>query len=109
MKRTDRFIYNYNGKEIVFTKQSEVFDFIWNTRDHVSEISGERLPNKGSWQWHWVFGHILSKGSYPKWKLNPDNIMLMLPSEHENQEQYPEFIAKREELKTEYYKQFYKK
>jgi hypothetical protein len=92
-----------------FKNQAEMFNWIWENRPHVSEISGEQLPPKGHFQWAWSFAHILSKGTYPKWKLNPHNIMLLTPKEHENQEKYPEFIERREEMKKEYYKEFYNK
>jgi len=92
-----------------FKTQKEMYKWIWENRSHVSEISGKPLLNQNHIQFIWQFAHILPKGSYPKWKLNPDNIMLMLPYEHENQEQYLLFIEKQNELKREYYKEFYSK
>ena len=92
-----------------FKNQSEMFDWIWDNRPHISEISSEPLLPKGHLQWHWQFLHILPKGSYPKYKLNPDNIMLALPEEHEKQEQYEVFQEKHLELKRAYYLEFYNK
>lgn len=82
--------------------QKQLFDEIWLARDHFSEVSGLPLYPKGHWQWHWQFAHVLNKGAYPSFKYNPDNIMLMLPHEHEKQEQYEVFIEKREQLKRKY-------
>ena len=88
--------------EIKTVKQ--LFQHVWNTRPHVSEISGEPLHDEGHWQWHWQFAHVLGKGNYPRYKLNPDNIMLMLPKEHEQQEQYEKFNERRLQLKAKYFR-----
>ena len=89
--------------------QKELFEHIWNTREHYSELTGEPLYNKNNSQWHWQFLHVLPKGSYPKYKLNPDNIMLALPEEHQNQNQYDKFNEKYEELRRQYYREYYGK
>jgi len=83
--------------------QKELFEFVWATREHVSEVSGKPLLPRHDYRWHWQFAHILSKGSYPAFKLNPDNIMLMLPEEHEKQERYDLFNERKEALKLIYY------
>lgn len=92
-----------------FKNQSEMFAHIWETRPHVSEISGNPLVPKGHFKHHWQYAHILSKGAYPEFKLRPDNIILLTPTEHEQQESFPEFIEKREEMKRLYYKEIYNK
>lgn len=92
-----------------FKNQKELFEHIWETRPHVSELSGKQLLPKGSFQWHWQFLHVLPKGSYPKWKLNPDNIILALPEEHENQNSFAKFEIKYSELRQKYYEEFYNK
>lgn len=79
---------------------------IWEDRPHLSEVSGKPLHPVGHWQWHWQFAHVLGKGSYPKYKLNPENIMLMLPEEHEKQESYQLFNEKRIKLKKEYHERY---
>lgn len=94
---------------MIFRTQKEMFNYIWETRPHFSEVSGKKLLPKGDFKWHWCFAHILPKGSYPKWKFSSDNIMLMLPEEHARQESFPAFIEKRDELKRKYYKEFYNK
>lgn len=94
-----------------FKNQKELFNFIWETRaaqnGFVSELSGEPLFNKNHFQWHWQFLHVLPKGTYPKYKLNPDNIILGTPSEHENQESFKLFQDKKSELKRKYYDEYY--
>ena len=94
---------------MIFKSQIELFNYIWEIRSHKSQLSGLPLFPKGHDQWHWQFLHVLPKGTYPKWKLNPDNILLGLPSEHTNQEEFPEFLNKRQELTAKYYKEFYGK
>jgi hypothetical protein len=83
--------------------QSELFNEIWEEREHVSELSGKPLLPKGHYQWHWQFLHVLSKGSYPSYRLNKENIMLALPEEHAIQERFPAFIEKRDELRRKYH------
>ena len=91
------------------SSQSRLFNDIWESRTHRSELSGAPLLPKGHPQWHWQFAHVLPKGSYPKWKFEAKNIILCLPEEHSHQEQFPVFIEKRDQLKREYYKEFYGK
>lgn len=90
---------------MVFKNQTEMFNWIWENRPHKSEISGKPLHRKGHLMWHWQFAHILGKQAYPGYKLNPDNIMLMLPEEHHKQESFPYFIEKKEELIQKYYQE----
>ena len=92
-----------------FKNQKELFMHVWNSRPHVSEVSGKPLLSIGHDLWYWQFAHVLSKGSYPSCKLKEENIMLMLPDEHKNQEQYPEFIVRREKLRSQYYKEIHGK
>jgi len=108
MKRTSKYKPFYHEESgITFTTFQQVREYVWNSRPHVSQLTGKRLFSENHPQWHWQFLHVIGRNN-TYWVLNPDNILLALPSEHENQEQYPEFITKREELKAEYYKQFYK-
>jgi len=81
-----------------------MFMFIWETRPHVSEISGKPLLWHTHYQFYWQFAHVLSKGVYTKYRLNPSNIMLMLPEEHEKQESFEVFRNRRDKLKQEYYR-----
>ena len=86
-----------------FKDQKEMFEWIWENRDHVSEVSGEPLLGRGNMRWHWQFAHILNKGRFPSMKLREDNIILLLPEEHDKQDRYPEFQRRKERLLTEYY------
>lgn len=83
--------------------QKELFEFVWATREQVSEVSGRPLLPRHHYQWHWQFAHVLNKGTYPAYKLNPDNIMMMLPEEHAIQERYDIFNERHTQLKRQYY------
>lgn len=90
-----------------FKNQLKMFNWIWENRPHFSQLSGKPLLPKGHFKWHWQFLHVLPKGSYPKYKLNPDNILLGLPEEHDRQDTFEVFQNKKTELKAEYYRVFY--
>jgi len=92
-----------SGFYFIAMTQKELFNKIWEERPHVSEVSGKPLLPKGHSQWHWQFAHVLSKGAFPSYKFNPDNIMLMLPEEHEKQEMYSAFKNKAIDLKLQYF------
>jgi hypothetical protein len=62
--------------------QRELFDHVWNTRDHVCCFTGEDLTKTNQFFWSWQFMHILPKSTYPLWKFNPDNIVLGFPEFH---------------------------
>jgi hypothetical protein len=87
-----------------FKNQSELFNWIWENRDHISEITADLLPyQKGHDHWHFQFLHVLPKGSYPSEKLNPDNVILGTPYEHTNQETYAVFNILRQRRTREYH------
>jgi hypothetical protein len=90
---------------MTFKNQSEMFKWIWANRPHTSEVSGKLLLPENHPMWHWQFAHVLSKGAYPSYKLNPDNIMLMTVEEHEKQESFEKFQQRKQELKEQYYKE----
>ena len=81
----------------------KIFIEIWKERPHVSQLSGKPLHPMGHLKWHWQFAHILGKNVAPSWKENKDNILLVLPDEHENQEQWPEFMELKEAKMKEYF------
>lgn len=91
-----------------FKNKIALFRHVWETRPHVSELSGKPLLPPGHWQHHWQYLHVLG-GNYPHYKLESRNVLLGLPEEHQNQNQYEVFNQKTEELKREYYKEFYGK
>ena len=93
----------------IFKNQNHMFNWIWENRPHLSEISGKELLPKGHFKFHWQFMHVLPKSIYPKWKLNPENIMLGLPEEHEKQEEFEVFQERKQILTRIYYEVFYNK
>ena len=90
----------------LFKNKKELFNYIWETRPHVSELTGKPLLPKGHMKWHWQFLHVLNILRYKKWEFNPDNILLALPSEHDHQDQYEVFKNKQEILTKEYYEKY---
>jgi hypothetical protein len=98
---------DYQGR--VIKDQKMLFEHIWETREHVSELTGKPLLPKGNFKWHWQFCHILPKGSYNYYKLNPENIILARPEEHEKQESFDKFNTLKENLIWKYYAEFYNK
>lgn len=90
---------------MIFKNQSSLFEYLWEARAHTSEVSGLPLLPKGHSMWHFQFAHILSKGAYPRYKLLPENIMLMRPEEHEHQEKFEAFSTRKQELKERYYQE----
>lgn len=95
--------FDYNGT--IIRNQTELFNFIWETRPRVSEVSGKPLPYPGHSQHHWIYAHILSKQAYPRYRLHPENIILLTPDEHEIQETFLEFRERKEKLKQKYYQE----
>lgn len=74
---------NYNNWG--FNSEKEMFLQIVETRELKSWLSGEKLPSIHSSFFINVFAHVLEKaqGKYPKFKLNPDNVILITPKEHD--------------------------
>jgi len=71
-------------------KMIELFNEIWEERQHVSSISGHPLFNKGHFLWHNQFSHTLPKSIYKRYAKEKFNIVLMLPSEHKFYEHFTE-------------------
>jgi len=65
-----------------FVTQKEMFEWVWANREHKCQFTGEDLNKVPKWKWHWCFLHVLPKGQYPLWKLNPHNIVLGWPEFH---------------------------
>lgn len=61
------------------TGELALFKEIWRDRLHISEVSGKpiRFFNVA------CFAHVVSKGSRPDLRLNPLNIILLTPQEHD--------------------------
>lgn len=66
-----------------------------------SDISGKPLPKQNEAFWVWSFSHILPRSTFPKYKLNPDNVCLMTSAEHTLYENFTE-ASKRKALYTIY-------
>lgn len=63
-----------------FDNETDMFEWIWQNRPHISEISKKDL-NKVL-NYFAMFAHILPKGKYPLFRYNPENIILVRPLEH---------------------------
>jgi len=65
------------------TGESALFDAIWKTRPHISFVSNKTINIEyHSDLWFSLFAHVLSKGTYPNFRLLDKNIQLLLPEEH---------------------------
>ena len=77
--KPEKRINNYWG----FFNQRELFNHIWRNSDKKCELSGLLLKNfYNTDKWYSCFAHVLNKGLYPLYKLNPDNIILLHPDVH---------------------------
>lgn len=71
-----------------FDNQISMFEVLWNNAKDKNGIvtchfTGERLNRfYGTELWYSCFMHILPKGKYTYWKLNPNNIAIALPDFH---------------------------
>ena len=117
-KRTHRNDYSFG-----FDDQSGLFDWLWqNAKDArgrvYCEFTGESLNQFYNTPLYYsCFAHILSKGQYTYFKLNPANIRIVYPmfhvladqGSHDQRAEHPEWnfekwYAEREKLKIEYIK-----
>lgn len=101
-----------------FNTQKELFEFVWKTRPHICQFTGANLDLVPKYQFHWMFLHILRKGTYRYYKYNPDNIVLGHPNFHlaadnfteEERGKHPDWLFDRffemQEQKKQEYKQF---
>lgn len=64
------------GKTRKPTGEINTLDRLIKERGAFSEISGERLVGKDHPRYHWQVFHILGKGEYPDYRLDPENILL---------------------------------
>jgi hypothetical protein len=71
------------GQKEIEKRDSKFYRDVWRSRKHVSEISGEVLPDKME---RFFMSHILTKKLYPHYRHNPENILLMTKAEHFNWE-----------------------
>lgn len=64
------------------TGERILFQTIWNTRERVSFLTGQKLDTVPIFLFYNMFAHVLPKGLYPKFRLNENNIILLTPREH---------------------------
>ena len=62
-----------------FKTQIELFQHLWETQPHVCWLTGRPLKECEVS----MFAHVLRKGKYTYFKLNPDNIRLLHPTIHD--------------------------
>jgi hypothetical protein len=94
--------------------QLKLFKQLYEASDKRSEISGKPLHPPSHWQFHWQFQHCLPKGLYKRFKLHPENIVLMLPEEHtyvtehegeaRKDPMWQNYFERKDQLKKEYYR-----
>jgi hypothetical protein len=65
-----------------FVNQKQMFNFVWETREHKCQITGVGLDSVPESKYVWMFAHILAKGRYTYYRLNPQNILLVHPDVH---------------------------
>ena len=63
-----------------FQGEREMFEFLWDTKPHKSEISGRNLEQISLF--FSMFAHVLDKKKYRLFRYNPDNILIVHPMEH---------------------------
>ena len=64
------------------TGELELFTALYHERDGVSELSGRTLYPPGHFLFHHQGSHLLPKGTYPDYRLDPRNIVMLHPIEH---------------------------
>lgn len=61
------------------TGEMDLFKKLWEERPHVCFVSGDTIRFSPS-----VFFHILGKGAFEKYRLNPNNIIFVKPEYHDD-------------------------
>lgn len=101
-----------SGEAILF---KEIWDAL-EPEERVSFVTGHPLPDQYEMR-TFYFSHLLTKGAFPKFRLNKENIVFMTLSEHRTWENYKYLIrenkhkmklwehvfVKADKLKKEYY------
>lgn len=106
--------------------QIELFKRIYKERLDAgtwrSDISNKPLYHEGHPQFIWQFSHNCARSAFPMYKLNPENIDCLLPSEHQwwehrteaskkkaiyklYEKEWLKLFAKHERLKTQYFEE----
>lgn len=71
-----------------------MFERLYKERGGRSELSGLPLYPPGHTLFHWQGSHLLPKGTYPDYRLDPRNVVMVHPLEHAQWEQ----VRDRDEL-----------
>lgn len=67
-----------------FKTQIEMFMYVWETQPHICWLTDHPLRYKpGDDKWVNQMAHVLRKGQYTYFKLNPDNMRLLDPDIHD--------------------------
>lgn len=78
-----------------FKNQIEVFNYVWDTQPHrcwLTEVPINFAPMSS--QWISSMAHVLRKGQFTYWKLNPENIRILQPTIHELVDNFqPQYIT----------------
>jgi hypothetical protein len=75
-KTASKIVKNWNKKRKP-TGEKALFQALWETRPHVSFVSGKKVEPVAS-----TFSHILPKSVYPSFRLYDKNIVFLTPEEH---------------------------
>lgn len=95
------------------TGEGALFLAIWNSRPHISFVSGKHLGSEAK---SFYFAHVLPKSTYPAYRLFDRNIVLLTQEEHHafdngsrealtGQPGWDRLFALEQELKDNYYKE----
>lgn len=98
---------NSLGKRTKKTGELKIFRKIWEERPHACQVCGVSLPVFD----HWNYAHCLSKGSFNKFRLLKENIILMCRECHTqydcgstiNDPKFQWVLELKQKLKQQYY------
>lgn len=97
----------------VLSQDEDFYLQIWNDRPHTCTECGCYLPNWNQGKVNKMyFAHILSKGAFPKFRRNKDNIILLCADHHSQLDHgdktkmriWDWLDGKTQELKEKYFK-----
>lgn len=74
------------------TGERSVFVELWAKCGGKSEVSGAKLLPPEHPQFHFCGSHLLPKGTYPDYRLDHRNVVMMTPDEHEHWHREPKGV-----------------
>lgn len=105
--------------------EMKLFEKLFDEREKICFVTDVKLNSKEYYKatnrFHFLFHHVLTKQAYPSFRLNPDNIIMILPRVHmkietqsledlvKEHDGYRKVIELKQRLKSEYYEQSYKR